>query len=88
MSVIIQLRRPTRRAAALLMALPFHGDIGAIADAGITAGFNDRTYRPVAFADRENSTTPESFAISPYSTLTATIAAFGPTGTKLLSLAP
>ena len=68
MRITIEIRRPRRRTAALLLALvllaapavvlashqftdvptghPFHGQIAAIADAGITAGFNDGTYRP------------------------------------------
>jgi hypothetical protein len=33
---------------------PFHGDIGAIADAGITAGFSDGGYHPAANVTRQS----------------------------------
>jgi hypothetical protein len=68
MRITIELRRPTRRAMALLVGLlllsapavvlashqfpdvptghPFHNEIGAIAEAGITAGFGDGGYHP------------------------------------------
>jgi hypothetical protein len=67
-AITIELRRPARRSAVLLVGLlllgvpavalanhqftdvptshPFHDQIGAIAAAGITAGFGDGTYRP------------------------------------------